>query len=345
MILQDKNKDTISRLSEMRKLAEYKCDEMAAKISSLVEKRENSRSLLISIETQLIHQKENGAFLLSRKTDSSRQVTEAERLLASRSDTGDLAANQPLDFESEQNRRRFAVSARSINARMKLLKDRVGLLSSANEYPHDLAPLLQATVDLYSNTKSINGTLRRLEGKVNETAKSAQFSQKGLASTGQSTYGLSPSKPKSKYRKRDRMQPISFSPTLRNVPTTLATTPARVTNWESIETKLQQMAEQQTKTTRLTGLSRPGLSGISSSVNRERTGARSLLQSPVKAAALTQPHTPDTSTTALFSPRSTARARADWDNVPTVDQNKARDRKSTRLNSSHDLASRMPSSA
>ena len=87
--------------------------------------------MAMSIESKVTDQNERAIFLLSRKDDLQRQVSEAESLINEQlrdRDGGNLLRNQPLDAETEKTRRHLAASALETQHSIANVKDRICLL-------------------------------------------------------------------------------------------------------------------------------------------------------------------------------------------------------------------------
>jgi hypothetical protein len=331
--LEGKMEETNVRLANIRDSAANKCDDMESKISRLVEKVQYARLELLSADSRLVQRKEKSMFLLSRKTDASRQVQEAKRLVESRSSSGPgsstLAESQPLDYESEQNRRKFAVGARSLNEQINLLQKRIDLLSLASDFPENPSPVFEAVMGLFTDTKKLDVPIQRVENKLAEASKLAPFvlSVQSNKATGRTTYGLSPHK--SQTQKRERMRPLPLNPTtphkVSNAPTNRVVQD-NVDKWDAIESALRDEANQPARTTRITGLSRVSLARTATPPSQpgQRGLGRSLLLSPAKGGASQQPQYATSSAVAIFSPPSKAKPRGAWDQVSSIDQNRTK---------------------
>lgn len=320
--------DTNARLADLRDAAAYKCEDMESKIGRLVGKVQQMRLDLLGADSSLIQRKERSMFLLSRKTDASRQVQAAKQLVESRSSTGPgsatLAESQPLDYESERNRRKFAVGARSVKDQIDVLQSRIDLLSSVSDFPENPSLVFQAVMGLYTDTKELDGPIQRMENKLAETSKLAPFlSFPSNSTTGRSTYGLSPQKPQ--VRKRERMRPLPLAPTPQKVPPSRIVENA-VDKWDAIEYALRDEADK-ARTIRLTGLSRANIARNATPPSQpiQRGLGRSLLLSPAKGPTPQQSSLTSTnSVVAVFSPDAKAKPRAAWDQVSSIDQNRTK---------------------
>lgn len=101
-------------------------------LEKLVDGIDALRSTCGDVHSQLNRQKEQSIFLLSRKTDTERLLSEARRLIEKKSNTLSeeerVKENQPLDAESERYRRSIAVKSVMVNRLLELLEGRNSVL-------------------------------------------------------------------------------------------------------------------------------------------------------------------------------------------------------------------------
>ena len=87
--------------------------------------------MAMSVDSKVVTQSDRAIFLLSRKDDLQRQVSEAERLVNEQlraQEGGSLLRDQPLDPETEKTRRHLASSALETQHSIANVKDRLCLL-------------------------------------------------------------------------------------------------------------------------------------------------------------------------------------------------------------------------
>jgi hypothetical protein len=334
--LTEKMEKTIARVSGIRGATAANSDGLEKKIQNLVEQIQQTRLLSLDADTSLVTQRQENAFLLSRKTDSSRHVNEARHLvetylLPNDKGAAELAETQPLDYESEQNRRKFAAIAISVWSQMKVLNDRCELLQTAsNSTEEGPRELLQGIMDLYTKTKMFDEAIGRIEGKVSEASKAIPLQQAHLNRTvGRTTYGLTP---KTTPSKRERLRPISF-PSAFSSPPPKGTQSGKaevdlslVDKWNGIESSLQQIGCEHASTVRLGGLSK--LSNFHASGGEKKKTIRrnlgpSLLLSPAEKTYMA-PSTATSRSITVFSPPSTSKPRTGWDRASNIDQHRAK---------------------
>ena len=204
---------TLDRATEVRQKAESDRG-WKEKIEAVAEKIHQTRHVLLNIDSTLTLRKQDNAFLLSRKTDSLRQVHAAKLLVetnfsADKNSASQVAENQPLDYESEQTRRKFATSAISLKSRMQLLGERTKLAENAHlSKEAGSRSLLQVCSELYTRTKRFDEVVLRVEERIKTAAKNVPVQKSRNQSekrTGRSRYSLSTPVVS---RKRERIRPI-----------------------------------------------------------------------------------------------------------------------------------------
>jgi hypothetical protein len=144
------------------------------RIEVMVTQVQQARAALLDADTLLVKQQQENAFLLSQKTDSSRQVSEARRLvdtslLPNTKGAANLAKTQPFDYESEQSHQKFAAAFQSVQGQMKLLNGCAELLENASHSRDGGSQtLMKSSMDLCTRTKMFNEAIVQMEGKVTE---------------------------------------------------------------------------------------------------------------------------------------------------------------------------------
>eukprot|EP00934_Nitzschia_sp_Nitz4_P001622 Nitzschia sp. Nitz4//scaffold174_size87051//15924//18392//NITZ4_005101-RA/size87051-protein2genome-gene-0.120-mRNA-1//1//CDS//3329538848//1622//frame0 len=315
--------DVSSRVSRLQKSGK-KDEQVAKKLSGFVSKMQQCRIDLVGIEATLLNQKDRAVFLLSRKTDSSRQVSGAAKLVETNSvaarDAGELAKEQPLDLESESNRRRFATGARAMFEQMKTLDSRMNLLESvASGDDTNGTEVLRGVMSLYEGTKQLNLPIKRMETRVQEIEKLTPRQQDAWKQS-RSTYSLTPTKSTGR---REQMRALTLS----NKPPSSMVFKNRamedtVAKWEKMETLLQSQGSQPTKTVHVGGLRRRALRPVEAEPTsmRQKPTARSLLLSPAKTTSNTR--ATDSTHLEVFSPASASVPRDAWNRASSIDQTK-----------------------
>ena len=131
---------TLSEVSQMRAEANLDDDEIRQGIEELAIQIEQERTKLLNLDDSLGKNRLGTTFLLSRKTDSSRQINAVNRIIQEINESNiegieSITGSQALDQESETNRRRFAASSRNLFRKMVLVKERAALLEETNNHP------------------------------------------------------------------------------------------------------------------------------------------------------------------------------------------------------------------
>lgn len=334
--LVEKMNHTIERVFEVRQAIEAEPEDLRSIIQTMVEQIQQLRVALLDIDTLLVEQKQKNAFLMSRKTDASRQIHEARRLVETNLLPNDNRAENldeapPLDYESEQCRRKFAATAAFVRGQMKLLSDRVKLLQSASNSSGNRALLLDIMA-LFEKTKFFKETTKRIEGKVSEASKVAPLkqSQSNGQRIGCTTYSLNNS-PKPSKSKRTKLRPLplpeAFSPAfVKKESGAKANDLGVVGKWNAIELALQSFGSKHTSTVKLCGLSSPRFNTNSSQKKqgtRRNLGA-SLLLSPAEKTSYAAPALSPSKSVSIFSPRSSVKPRPGWDQASNIDQNRVK---------------------
>ena len=129
----DKSLCSISDLAKSLSDAKLNTEnaDLEKKIERMIDSCDQARSMAMSIESKVTDQNERAVFLLSRKDDLQRQVSEAESLINEQlrdQDGGNLLRNQPLDAETEKTRRHLAAAALETQHSIANVKDRICLL-------------------------------------------------------------------------------------------------------------------------------------------------------------------------------------------------------------------------
>jgi hypothetical protein len=334
---------TLSRVAMFRQEADTDEEGLEQKLPTMVEEVQGARMSLNSVGASLGNQRKANAFLSSRKIDSERQVNEARRCVqsikAKADEEGDtLAETHPLDYESENSRRKFAAVAMGVVGQMKTAKEQVELLETASQSPERGSGMLsQSILNQYNRTIAFKGRMERIEKKVNEAQQCIPLQQSQFNRTppGRTTYGLTSAPPSSS--KKQRPRPIPLTGALSPKPTQTMQTEMRglggssIQQWSEIASALQNLGSEHASTVKVGGLSRLNALLISGSEKKSSSHprmARSLLLSPAKKAYTTPSKalTSASSSTSItiFSPPSTTKARKGWDLAVSLDQTKAK---------------------
>ncbi|CAB9499360.1 Nucleoporin 153kDa [Seminavis robusta] len=165
---------TLARIAHYRPDAK---DSLHDHLENLVADIQKMQTLCSDCSGLLAENGRKSAFLLSRKADLSRQVAEARHLVdASMSTqqtaegTGALLASQPLDRDSEMQRRALATKSVEVQKLLNIVKNRLVLLTKICATDPDAArnDLLQTLVNSFSRIKLFSTETKRLAEKVGE---------------------------------------------------------------------------------------------------------------------------------------------------------------------------------
>ena len=321
---------TLAEISRGYDAVDASNNNLEKRINALAGEVQAERDQVLKTDLWLAEQKKENTFLLGRKTDSSRQVGESKRLVSNLiSKTKGLSVmleSQPLDYESEQHRRKFATSIRSLNGRLVLLRSRIEQL----DCPEKARVIMLGVASLYKKVNDLGSAINAMSNKVESVKKTApmlSIKQLREPSKGRSTYGLEDRTPKTK-RQRPR---ALFSPS-RVTASKKSESQVEIPlseKWKDIESSLHAMGNENASTVRIGGLSKIRKSfedtrkPDGSSVRRNL--GVSLLLSPQKAVPALPPATASATSTSiqLYSPTPSMQPRSGWDRPSTLDQNRA----------------------
>jgi Ca2+-binding EF-hand superfamily protein/uncharacterized membrane protein YgcG len=311
------------------------------RIEKLVGSIQVFRLACIDIDAALSKQSQENAFLLSRKTDASRQTNEARRLIDEHliqkgKGASNVAETQPLDFESEQRRRSYAASAMQVSGQIKRVNESAKMLeSSCSSTKAGTTALLTSLMDCYKKSRAFEQTLFRIDSKITASSRSipmqlpAAPGSKNETPKGRSTYGLtSPSTSSKREKLRPLPIPAVFSSPNSNRVLKDNNFSLETEKWRSIEYSLQNLGSERTKTIKLGGVST--LKALSTPTFEQNTTVRkdrgtSLLLSPQPAQTTFEgSYSGNTTSVALFSPPSATKSRSAWDRPSSVDQSRAK---------------------
>jgi len=165
------------------------------KIERMIDTCDQARSMAMAVDDKVATQSDRAVFLLSRKDDLQRQISEAERLINQQlraQEGGSLLRDQPLDAETEKTRRHLASSALETQHSIANVKDRLCLLrdvlqaretkpprsafsfgSPRNAPDHKLKAqrsLKQGVLRGYERAQQLSKTAEELQQRVKEAA-------------------------------------------------------------------------------------------------------------------------------------------------------------------------------
>lgn len=329
---------TISKVAEMKRNASADVDKLQCNIEKLVKQTNYERSKLLDVDECLRKSRTDSAFVLSRKTDASRQVEETAKLLETIKLSGEgsasIANSQPLDNESERDRRKLTASARLCVRRTAVLRGRAEMVEAASADPQKgYLALLEQMMALFKESQHFEQICSRIEGKIADAEKKSPLvKRKENRSTGQSTYSLDHASPHSSKDNRIRAIPFhrasnSKEHMMSNKQNMNEASRALIGQWRSIESSLQKQGRKSLRTLRFDGVSaKAGGKSFRISPKRSidsRKLSSSLLLSPSPigyTGAKLETLSMSTGDICIFSPPSTSKARSGWDRPAAVDQ-------------------------
>jgi Ca2+-binding EF-hand superfamily protein len=334
---------TVAEVSQMRVEASLDDNELQQEIEDLATHIEQERSNILNLDDSIRKNRGETAFLLSRKTDSSRQIDEARKMIQEinlpNTGTESVVDTQGLDQESETKRRRFAASSRSIVRQMTLVRERVDLLEATSDDDHVYGKhkLLQGVMNLYKRSKYFEEVSSRIRGKINVASKIVPFNHRiKRVGTGRSTYGLeSPSFKSPKHRNKLRPIPLESVEKVSKKQQQAKSSKSLASHWKDIESSLQQIGNENVKIDRFNTLTAKGatsnqqLRDRKKEVGVHKPMTHSLLMSPSASEKPSGNPRHENSLilskrASMFSPPSKTKARNGWDQPSTIDQNRTK---------------------
>lgn len=169
--LTERFNQTLAKLAQNRPKSQ---DSLQPHIEGLVGIVTAMQTKCHDFEKLLSESAERSAFLLSRKTDISRQVGEAQRLvdvnISTQNSPNDMLGSQPLDRASELKRREISTKLVQVQKLFYVLKDRIQLLMKMCEADGE-NHLLSETLKSYQKTKGLSNEARRISSKVADLTK------------------------------------------------------------------------------------------------------------------------------------------------------------------------------
>jgi hypothetical protein len=326
---------TLAEVSQMRAKVCAGDREIRKGIEEFAIQVEQERSKLLNVDDSLGNNRAETAFLLSRKTDSSRQIDVANKIvqeikLSNNEGTESVAGSQALDQESETQRRRFAASSRSLVRKMALATERAELLeATSNDQGDGQRGVLQGVMNIYKRSKKFEEVSSRIARNIDVASKTVHYGNRTKRTTGRSTYSLEGSSFESPKR-HNKLRPIRIESRREGSTQRQPVKPkSLVSHWKNIESSLQQIGNNDVKIDRFNTLSieatKDTISRPRSEIGQQRLSSHSLLMNP-SAKAATNPLQERTlavsNKISIFSPPSKTKARSGWDKPSTIDKNR-----------------------
>jgi len=268
------------------------------------------------------------AFLLSRKTDISRQVAEARRFLeTSQGGASDILTSQPLDRDSEEKKRQLSTQNMQVKNLINILEQRLNLITGicSSDAEEGKSYLLENIMASYVKVKAFMEDSERIRRKV--TAVSQRVPQRQeIPSSALKTY-----KSPATSRKPTRIAPLPLSAIPESSSTRTNTTirdkkKASAEKWGLLEASLKRMNGNRPETTKLGVKSLP-LAIAPAPISGQKVGRSPAPSMLLPASSSGFPSSPAlgskaNSTVALFSPPSAMKGRPDWNRVSELDRAK-----------------------
>jgi len=323
---------TLAKLSQMRAGICEGDEEIRKEIEAFAIQTEQERSKLLNIDNSLGKNREETAFLLSRKTDSSRQVEAAKTIIdqikkSNTEGSDSIAGSQSLDQESERQRRKIAASSRYLVRGITLAEERYGMLDGtlSENFEDRHRFVLSAVMNMYMKSKKFEEVHLRLGNKIDLASRTVPRHSRTTRSTGRSTYSLE-SSPFMSPKRRGKITPIRIGggkqrQTSKSI--------SSASQWKNIESSLQRLGNTDVKVDRFgtlsIGESKDQVSNHRSESAERKAVSHSLLMSPSaqqpnntgRELALSVPKK-----ISIFSPPSKSKVRSGWDKPSTIDRNR-----------------------
>jgi len=332
---------TVAEVSQMRAEASLDDNELQHKIEDLATHIQQERLILLNLDDSIRENRGETAFFLSRKTDSSRQIDAARKMireikLLDMDAESSVVYTQGLDQESETKRRRFAASSRSIVRQMALARERVELLEATSDgHFYGKQKLLQGVLNLYKRSKYFKKVSSRIQEKINVASRFLPFNQRAKrVGTGQSTYALETQSFKSS-KHLNKLRPIALGSGeyLSTKQQQARSSRPLAFHWKNIELSLKQIGNENIKIDRFNTLSAKCannnqlLRDRKKEVREQRPVIRSLLMSPSVSEKPSGNRIQENSLilskrASIFSTPLKTKARNGWDQPSTIDQNR-----------------------
>jgi len=327
--------NTIAKVKEMSSTVCAGDQQIRKEIEESAIRCEQERVKLLNLDDQLRKNRAETAFLLSRKTDSSRMIDTANSFvhkikLSNKERMDSIAGTQALDQESERNRRRFAASSRNLTRRMKLANERAELLEATSADPQIGKKLVfEEVISTYQKSNDFKEVTLRIENKINDAFKYVPSHQRTKRTTGHSTYSLKDSPLKSP-NGRNKLLPIRIENEQQVISKQQKTnSKISASHWKRVESSLRQIGNGKTTIDRFHVMS---IEGIKDQISKPRSESRqkritshNLLMSPSAKPIINRA---DESTLAItnqisiFSPPSKVKARSGWDKPSSIDKSR-----------------------
>ena len=327
---------TLAKVSKMRANICVGDREIRDEIEAFAVQTENERSKLLNLDNSLGENRADTAFLLSRKTDASRQVDAASKIvqdikLSHAEGTQSIAGSQALDQESETKRRKFAAYSRRIVRKKKLAMERAELLEGTIHDPADSRHrlLLNGVLHLYMRSKAFEEASSRIASNIDRASKIVPYHARTKRSTGRSTYSLESSL-LTPPRRHNKQRPMRIGGGKQDlVKRQTVKSKSSASYWKGIESSLEQIGNASVKVDRFntfsTGETKNQNSRPRNIVGERRIASHSLLMSPSAKPTSKVVHEQALTVSTkinIFSPPSKTKARSGWDKPSTIDRNR-----------------------
>ncbi|KAL3915490.1 MAG: hypothetical protein SGILL_005628 [Bacillariaceae sp.] len=317
---------TLTRVSDMTSKAVAESQELQDEIEKLQSVTQQARAKLLDVDASLSGRKKELAFLLSRRTDVSRQIEEARKLIESvtqDSSASNLVENQPLDRSSEQTRRQIKAEMLYLKKRLSHAEWRINLLEKAGNDHEDCNQILCREISgLYRMLKDdAPKTIKSIEEQVGLASRSIPHSQLQLRkkSQGRSTYCLDEPTP----RKRHTMREVQIQSRSATRSRNKMSPKEMVTGWRNTERFLQQLECRTDKFNDLNSGFRRSTKANAKETPRRRMAPSSLMSPDTGSFQQSSSSVPP-SAVRMFTPPSATKARDGWDKPSTMERDRMR---------------------
>ena len=314
-----------------------------SEIQKMMDEKDSFIASCDDINSQISEQKKRSIFLLSRKTDTKRQIMECRRLIdvqtRSREAQARIMETQPLDAESERCRRSLAVKALMVNRTLELLENRNSFLRGICDFNEEnradagipLAPedrrniLFEEMTTTFQRTQVFKEEATRTSKRVVEYDESIPvILPSGLNSTPESQ--SRPSRKSLNGRtSKHRLTPISMGAPVSKTLSLPSAQRSDTEKWAKIEHAMRKTKVSAVPAKKLTRLARIG--AVSTNVTSQnqsriaRSLGPSLLLSPTEGVPLSAVGKTVRQERLVFS-SPLSKPRLDWNSGSNVDQEK-----------------------
>jgi hypothetical protein len=307
---------TLADLSVMNLIASRDSKELRNQIQDLLTMTQEQRAKLLDITDFLKKQKDDSAFLLSRKTDLSRHIDNSQKLveiICSADPEFSMVDTQSLDMESEMKRRKFAAVIWKVSQKLQLAHRQLTTLEAVgNNRSNGHLYLLGQIADLYKCAQAFEpNRVLPISSRVSLASKNFPQLQERLS--GRSTYCLE--NPPFQQNNKTRDSLVNSDKTVGHQNNESPKT--KILRWRATERSIQASDYRTNKFNRIFDCFQHAVDNGVESSSSHRKNAPSVLLSPTPSRA---PQRSSAVSECLFSPVPVVKARGGWDRPSTIER-------------------------